>query len=314
MNINGFRCAPHSARGARCVLLAGVALAMLSAGARAAVMIADAPMAPPAPTLPPAAIVEKPLAPATNDVPDERPSEQHVWIPGHWRWQEGAYVWIIGQWEVPPVPNASWVSPQWETQGSGYVLREGYWQQNPPPPPAAAAQPPTEIAVAQPPPPPVAERIPARPSAAHVWLSGYWFWQDNQFRWIVGHWEVSPRENLGWVPARWETRGDRYVFVAGYWRANSVAAPAVATTTPAPRVVTLPQVIVVAPPPPRHEVVHGRPSPYHVWVPGYWAWRGSRHVWIAGHWERPPRGRHAWVEPRWEHRGGSWMFVYGHWR
>jgi hypothetical protein len=71
--------------------------------------------------------------------------------------------------------------------------------------------------------------------------------------------------------------------------------------------------VVTAPPPPRHEVVYGRPSPYHIWVDGYWAWRGGRHVWIAGHWELPPRGYRTWISPRWERRGGSYVFIEGHW-
>jgi len=69
-----------------------------------------------------------------------------------------------------------------------------------------------------------------------------------------------------------------------------------------------------APPPMRHEVVVTRPSPQHVWVAGYWAWRGTRHEWVAGRWDLPPHGRHAWVAPRWEHRGNGYVFVEGSWR
>ena len=69
----------------------------------------------------------------------------------------------------------------------------------------------------------------------------------------------------------------------------------------------------VAPPPPRTEVVYARPSPYHVWVAGYWAWERGRHVWIAGHWAMPPRGYTRWQEPRWERRGGNYVFIEGHW-
>ena len=71
--------------------------------------------------------------------------------------------------------------------------------------------------------------------------------------------------------------------------------------------------IQMAPPAPRVEVIPRAPSPRHVWVPGYWAWRGGRHVWIAGHYELPPRGMHTWIEPRWEHRGGSYVFIEGRW-
>lgn len=71
-----------------------------------------------------------------------------------------------------------------------------------------------------------------------------------------------------------------------------------------------------APPPPRHEVVvvRTRPGPHHVWVAGYWEWRGDRHVWVAGRWVLPPAGMHTWVAPRWERRGGGYVFVVGSWR
>src|SRR5262245_34302663 len=45
---------------------------------------------PTAPTVPPAPLVDKPLTPIGNDIPGEQPSPQHAWIPGHWRWLEGA--------------------------------------------------------------------------------------------------------------------------------------------------------------------------------------------------------------------------------
>ncbi|HVU16802.1 MAG TPA: YXWGXW repeat-containing protein [Candidatus Didemnitutus sp.] len=74
--------------------------------------------------------------------------------------------------------------------------------------------------------------------------------------------------------------------------------------------------IDVAPPPPREEVIdeHMRPSPDHVWINGYWAWRGGHHEWVRGHWERPPHAHARWVEPRWERHGGHYTFVEGYWR
>ena len=214
----------------------------LSAGSPALAQNTPAAPAPPA-------IVDKPLVPPTNDNPGAQPSLQHVWMPGHWRWGQGSYVWVVGHWELPPVPNATWVAPQWQQQGSGYVLRDGFWQQGPITPPPAQ-----QIVVTQPVTPPPTQTV-------------------------------------------------------------VVTQP----TTPPPQtvVVTQPvqaQVIVAPPPPPPTEVVYARPSRFHVWVPGFWAWRGGRYVWIAGHWERPPHGRRGWAEPRWERRGGNYVFIEGHWR
>src|SRR3954468_21201967 len=99
----------------------GAALIILTVSAFAANTVGNAPVVSPAP------IVDKPLAPAANDTPGEQPSPQHMWVPGHWRWSEGAYVWEMGRWEFPPATNVAWHAPQWEKQANGYVLREGYW-------------------------------------------------------------------------------------------------------------------------------------------------------------------------------------------
>jgi hypothetical protein len=73
------------------------------------------------------------------------------------------------------------------------------------------------------------------------------------------------------------------------------------------------EVATVAPPPPRTEARPPQPSPHHVWLPGYWAWRGGRHAWIGGHWEEPPQTGMSWMPPRWENRAGKWDFHEGHW-
>jgi len=74
--------------------------------------------------------------------------------------------------------------------------------------------------------------------------------------------------------------------------------------------------IELAPPAPREEIVveRDRPSPEHVWIKGYWAWRDGHHVWVHGRWERPPHRHAVWIEPRWEHRGHSYVFIDGYWR
>ncbi len=209
---------------------------------------------PDATRVPPAPMVDQPLAPPANDVPEERPGSQHVWVPGHWSWSEGAYVWETGRWQVPPGPNLVWQAPQWQRAANGYTLREGGWvAAGQALPPAAPVSAPAPVPVPTPAP------VPAAPTPA---------------------------------PAP----------------APSQPTTVVVAPTPAP------QVIVMAPPPPRREMMHGRPSPYHVWVPGFWSWRGNRYVWIAGHFALPPRGRHTWVEPRWERRSGVYVFIEGRWR
>ena len=289
-----------------------LALAAVATALNAANAVPDAAMVSPAPLL------DRPLDPAARESAGEAPSAQHAWVPGHWRWLDGAYVWEAGRWELPPAANLSWSAPQWQRQGNGYVLKEGFWSDAPPPAPVAApmasAAQPEIVYVTQAPPPPQREVIYERPSAVHVWIGGYWAWRGGRHVWIAGGWQRPPRNNVAWVSPRWEDRGGRYVFVEGFWRevggSFKVSEPPVVVAAPGPREV----IVVAAPPPPREEIVYVRPSSAHVWIAGYWAWHAGRHVWIAGHWEMPPRGRHAWVEPRWERRGGNYIFFEGRWR
>src|SRR5258708_15678407 len=61
-----------------------------------------------------------------------------------------------------------------------------------------------------------------------------------------------------------------------------------------------------APPPVRYEVVP-EPRVGHVWVPGFWEWRGHRHFWVAGHWVRERRG-YVYAPARRIERDGRWVY------
>lgn len=219
----------------RVVLSSGVAVLVFSAaGSLAAQGIGNAP------TVAPAPMVDQPLAPVANDTPDERPSDQHVWVPGHWRWHEGAYVWETGRWTVPPAAGAIWQGPEWQRQANGYVLKEGNWLAGnasaATPAPAvgqvvrAAPSTPTQVVVAAPtrpapdvvvvmaPPAPRREVVLVRPSPRHVWVPGYWAWRGGRHVWIAGHYTLPPRGYVAWVEPRWERRGGGYFFVEGSWR------------------------------------------------------------------------------------------------
>ncbi len=207
------------------------------------------------------------------------------------------------------------------------VRREVIVEQAPPPPPPVVVEAPPpyetvvvengapaeEIIVREAPPPLRAEVVLARPSPYHVWIAGYWHWQGNGYGWVRGHWVRPPREGAVWVAPHVEQRVGGTVFIAGFWRPGSVAVGVAVRTPP---IVPAPHVLVIreAPPPLRHEeIVVARPSPYHVWVAGYWRHDGHAYLWIRGHWERPPREGFVWVAPRWEVRGGGWVFIEGRW-
>jgi hypothetical protein len=67
-------------------------------------------------------------------------------------------------------------------------------------------------------PPTAQQEVPLpRPSRDHVWVAGYWSWQNNQYQWMAGHWEIPPRSGAVWVPPRWQPEGTSYRFYEGYW-------------------------------------------------------------------------------------------------
>jgi hypothetical protein len=72
-------------------------------------------------------------------------------------------------------------------------------------------------------------------------------------------------------------------------------------------------IITQAPPALQTEVVLARPSPDHVWIPGYWTWRDSRYEWMAGHWEVPPHSSSTWIAPHYEPENGGYRFYEGYW-
>ena len=69
---------------------------------------------------PPAEVVET-VPPA--------PGPEYVWIPGHYRWDEGArgYIWVAGHWVVPPQGYRAWVPGHWVERDGGWVWVEGHW-------------------------------------------------------------------------------------------------------------------------------------------------------------------------------------------
>ncbi|MBI3696724.1 MAG: YXWGXW repeat-containing protein [Acidobacteria bacterium] len=70
----------------------------------------------------------------------------------------------------------------------------------------------------------------------------------------------------------------------------------------------------VPPPPPGVEVYGLAPGPGHVWVNGYWAWRGGGYAWAPGYWARPPRPHARWAPGQWVYRHGGYYYQPGGWR
>jgi hypothetical protein len=65
---------------------------------------------------------------------------------------------------------------------------------------------------------------------------------------------------------------------------------------------------------PGPDVVTVQPSPYAVWVPGYWNWNGAQYLWVAGYWAVPPPGFHVFVRGEWIFRNGGYFYRRPYWR
>jgi hypothetical protein len=81
---------------------------------------------------------------------------------------------------------------------------------------------------------------------------------------------------------------------------------------PAPHAHVRYEPVMVAPPPPRVEVIGVAPYPGHVWIGGYWGWSGRAHHWVPGRWEAPRHG-HRWEPHRWERHDRGWRERPGRW-
>jgi hypothetical protein len=72
--------------------------------------------------------------------------------------------------------------------------------------------------VVEAPPPAQAEAVPACPGSDYIWIGGYWDWSWGHYIWVEGRWERPAHPRAECVRPRWEHRGNRYVFIQGYWR------------------------------------------------------------------------------------------------
>ena len=68
---------------------------------------------------PPAPIVETRIV---------SPGPGFVWVPGFYRRERGAYVWVPGRWDRPPRARAVWVPARWVHDRRGWYVVEGHWR------------------------------------------------------------------------------------------------------------------------------------------------------------------------------------------
>jgi hypothetical protein len=62
------------------------------------------------------------------EVRPPRPSPGYIWIGGSWGWDNGAHVWMDGQWAAPPQPGYIWAPARWQRRGHRWSYQPGYWR------------------------------------------------------------------------------------------------------------------------------------------------------------------------------------------
>jgi len=72
--------------------------------------------------------VEVAPPPIRYEAPPPRPSPAHVWLAGYWGFENGATVWIGGEWAPPPAPGYVWVPAVWKNHGHRWRYHPGHWK------------------------------------------------------------------------------------------------------------------------------------------------------------------------------------------
>lgn len=82
--------------------------------------------------------------------------------------------------------------------------------------PAAQAQISFDIHLGTPPPAPRAYRVAPQPGPDYVWVEGYWYPANGQYRWHDGYWTRPPYPDAYWVAPFYQ--GDQYY--TGHWEGS----------------------------------------------------------------------------------------------
>ena len=77
---------------------------------------------------------------------------------------------------------------------------------------------PQYVMVQQAPPAMIVESQPMAPSVNHVWVAGYWNWDNQRYSWQAGRYMVPPQTDVIWVAPRYETDAHGTRYTAGQWK------------------------------------------------------------------------------------------------
>lgn len=68
------------------------------------------------------------------------------------------------------------------------------------------------------PPPLRVEAYGPSPGPGHLWIRGYWGWNNGGHVWVPGRWDRIPSGRRRWNDGAWVRRGNRYHWRDGRWR------------------------------------------------------------------------------------------------
>jgi hypothetical protein len=81
---------------------------------------------------------------------------------------------------------------------------------------AAHAQVSFDYHMGAPPPAPRAYRVPPQPGPDYVWVEGYWYPANGQYRWHDGYWTHPPYPDAYWVAPYYQNNQ----YYTGYWEGS----------------------------------------------------------------------------------------------
>jgi hypothetical protein len=62
------------------------------------------------------------------EVPGPPTHEGYVWTAGYERYDSDHYVWVPGEYQQPPHPDAVWLPHHWEQKDGNWILVDGRWK------------------------------------------------------------------------------------------------------------------------------------------------------------------------------------------
>ena len=76
---------------------------------------------------------------------------------------------------------------------------------------------PQYVIVQQAPPPMIVESRPAPPSGAHIWIGGYWRFDNQRYSWEAGRYALPPQAGMVWIAPRYDHDSHGYRYSPGQW-------------------------------------------------------------------------------------------------